>query len=171
MEERTSTARVALKYGVLAAVVAMVYSTILNVSGLGQNTWLTAISYIFMIVAIFLGIKEFREKNQGFISYGEGLGLGSLLSAVLGVLSAAFTLFYIRFIDDSVLTQGLDRLREDMERQGKDDVQIEQALEVSQKLMSPGLMFVSVIIVTLIAGFVISLIAAAIMRREKPVFE
>lgn len=171
MEEKTSTARVALKYGVLGAVVAMVYSTILNVSGLAQNTWLVSVSYIFMIVAIFLGMKEFREKNQGFISYGEGLGLGSLLSAVLGVLSAAFNLFYIQFIDNSVLGQGLDRIREDMERQGKDDAQIEQALEVTQKLMSPGIMFVSVVVMTLISGFVISLIAAAIMRKEKPVFE
>lgn len=171
MEEKTSTARVALKYGVLGAVVAMVYSTILNVSGLGQNTWLASASYIFMIVAIFLGMKEFREKNQGFISYGEGLGLGSLLSAVLGVLSAAFNLFYIQFIDNSVLGQGLDRIREDMERQGKDDAQIEQALEVTQKLMSPGIMFVSVVVVTLISGFVISLIVAAILRKEKPVFE
>lgn len=171
MEEQTSTARVALKYGALAAVVAMVYSTILNVSGLGQNTWLASVSYIFTIVAIFLAMKEFREKNRGFISYGEGLGLGSLLSAVLGVLTAAFTLFYIQFIDNSVLTQGLDRLREDMERQGKDDVQIEQAIEISQKVMSPGIMFVSVVLVTLIAGFVISLVVAAIMRKEKPVFE
>jgi len=171
MEEKTSTARVALKYGVLGAVVAMVYSTILNVSGLGQNTWLASASYIFMIVAIFLGMKEFREKNQGFISYGEGLGLGSLLSAVLGVLSAAFNLFYIQFIDNSLLGQGLDRIREDMERQGKDDAQIEQALEVTQKFMSPGIMFVSVVFVTLISGFIISLIVAAIVRKEKPVFE
>lgn len=171
MEEQTSTARVALKYGVLAAVVTMVYSTVLNVSGLGQNKTLASISYAFLIVAIFLALKEFREKNKGFISYGEGLGLGSLLSAVYGVLNAAFTIFYIQFIDASSIAQGLDQIREDLERQGKDDAQIEQVLEVSQKMMSPGIMFVSVIVVTLISGFIVSLIVAAIMRKEKPVFE
>lgn len=171
MEEKTSTARVALKYGVVTAVVTMVYSTILNVSGLGQNRTLALISYVFMIVAIFLAMKEFREKNQGFISYGEGLGLGSLLSAVYGLLNATFTIFYIQFIDNSSIAQGLDQLREDLERQGKDDAQIEQVIEMSQKMMSPGIMFMSVVVVTLISGFIISLIAAAIMRKEKPVFE
>ena len=94
MEEKTSTARVALKYGLLVAVVTMVYSTILYVAGLGSNRMLASLSYVFMIVAIVLAMKEFREKNGGFISYGEGLGLGSLTSAVLGLLSSAFTIFY-----------------------------------------------------------------------------
>lgn len=171
MEEKTSTARVALKYGVVTAVVTMVYSTILNVSGLGQNRWLAGLTYAFLLVAIFLAMKEFREKNKGYISYGEGLGLGSLLSAVYGFLSAVFTIFYIQFIDNSSIAQGLDQLREDLERQGKDDAQIEQVIEMSQKMMSPGIMFMSVVVVTLISGFIISLIAAAIMRKEKPVFE
>lgn len=171
MEEKTSTARVALKYGVLVAVVTIIYSTILYVSGLGQNRILSSLSYIFMIVAIVWAMKDFREKNKGFISYGEGLGLGSLTSAVLGVLSSAFTIFYIQFIDNTLLAQGLDQVREDMERQGKDDAQIEQAIEISQKFMSPGIVFVTVILGYLVMGFIVSLIIAAIMRREKPVFE
>jgi hypothetical protein len=171
MEEKTSTARVALKYGLLAAVVTMVYSTILNLSGLGSNKILASLSYVFMIVAIVLAMKDFREKNGGFISYGEGLGLGTLTSAVLGLLSSAFTIFYIQFIDSNMLTQSLDQMREELEAKGMDDAQIEQALEVSQKFMSPGIMFVMVILGYLIMGFIFSLIIAAIMRKEKPVFE
>lgn len=171
MEEKTSTARVALKYGLLAAVVTMVYSTILNLSGLGSNKILASLSYVFMIVAIVLAMKDFREKNGGFISYGEGLGLGTLTSAVLGLLSSAFTIFYIQFIDSNMLTQSLDQMREELEAKGMDDAQIEQAVEVSQKFMSPGIMFVMVILGYLIMGFIFSLIIAAIMRKEKPVFE
>lgn len=171
MEEKTSTARVALKYGLVVAVVTMVYSTILNLAGLGTNKILASLTYVFMIVAIVLAMKDFREKNGGFISYGEGLGLGTLTSAVLGLLSSAFTIFYIQFIDSNMLTQSLDQMREELETKGMDDAQIEQALEVSQKFMSPGIMFVMVIFGYLIMGFIFSLIIAAIMRKEKPVFE
>ncbi|SEJ30270.1 Protein of unknown function [Dyadobacter sp. SG02] len=171
MEEKTSTARVALKYGLVVAVVTMVYSTILNLAGLGTNKILASLSYVFMIVAIVLAMKDFREKNGGFISYGEGLGLGSLTSAVLGLLSSAFTIFYIQFIDSNMLTQSLDQMREELEQKGMDDAQIEQAIEMSQKFMSPGIMFVTVILGYLIMGFIFSLIIAAIMRKEKPVFE
>ncbi len=171
MEEKTSTARVALKYGLVVAVVTMVYSTILYVAGLGSNRMLASLTYVFMIVAIVLAMKDFREKNGGFISYGEGLGLGSLTSAVLGLLSSAFTIFYLQFIDSNMLTQSMDQMREELERKGMDDAQIESALEVSQKFMSPGIMFVTVILGYLVMGFIFSLIIAAIMRKEKPVFE
>lgn len=171
MEEKPSTARVALKYGLVVAVVTMVYSTILYVAGLGSNRTLASLTYVFMIVAIVLAMKDFREKNGGFISYGEGLGLGSLTSAVLGLLSSAFTIFYLQFIESNMLTQSMDQMREELERKGMDDAQIESALEVSQKFMSPGIMFVTVILGYLIMGFIFSLIIAAIMRKEKPVFE
>ncbi|WP_031528631.1 DUF4199 domain-containing protein [Dyadobacter crusticola] len=171
MEEKTSTARVALKYGVLASVVIMIYTTIINVAGLGQNKLLSSLSFVFMIVAIVLAMKNFREQNKGFISYGEGLGVGSLVSAVMGLLSSAFTMFYIQFIDNTLLTQSMDQVREDMERKGMDDAQIDQAMELSQKFMSPGIVFVMGVLGYVVTGFIISLIVAAIIRRDKPVFE
>ncbi len=171
MEEKTSTARVALKYGALSAVVIMVYSTILYVSGLSQNKVLSSLSFLVMIVAIVWAMKDFREKNKGFMSYGEGLGLGALTSAVMGLLSSAFTMFYIQFIDNNLLAQGMDQVREDMEKRGMDDAQIDQAMELSQKFMSPGVVFVMGVFGYLLMGFIVSLIISAILRRDKPVFE
>jgi len=170
MEEKTSTARVALKYGVLTAVVIMIYTTIINVAGLSQNKFLTSLTFLFMVVAIILAMKDYREQNK-FMSYGEGLGLGTLVSAVMGLLSSAFTMFYMQFIDNTLLTQGMDKVREDMEKRGMDDSQIDQAMELSQRVMSPGIIFFMGVLGSILMGFIISLIIAAILRREKPVFE
>ena len=128
-------------------------------------------SFVLMIVAIILAMKDFREQNKGFMSYGEGLGLGSLVSAVLGLLGSAFTMFYTRFIDNTLITQGLDKARADMEARGMDDAQIDQAMELSQKFMSPGIMFAMGVLGYILMGFVISLILSAIFRKDKPVFE
>ena len=171
MEEKTSTARVALKYGVLASVVIMIYTTIINLAGLSQNKILSSLSFVFMVVAIVLAMKNFREKNGGYMSYGEGLGLGTLVSAVMGLLSSAFAMFYMQFIDNTLLTQGMDQVREDMERRGMDDSQIDQAMELSQKVMSPGVVFAIGVFGYVLMGLIISLIVAAIIRREKSVFE
>ena len=116
MEEKPSTARVALKFGVLASVVIMIYTTIINVSGLSQNKILTSLSFLFMIVALFLAMKDFREQNKGFMTYGEGLGVGTLVSAVMGVLTSAFNMFYMQVIDNTLMSQSMDQVREDMER-------------------------------------------------------
>lgn len=171
MEEQASTARVAMKYGVLASVVIMIYSTIINISGLSQNKMLSSLSFVFMVIAIVLAMKNFREKNGGYMTYGEGLGLGTLVSGVMGLLSSAFSMFYMQFIDNTLLTQGMDQVREDMERSGLDDSQIDQAMELSQKVMSPGVVFAIGVFGFILMGLIISLVVAAIIRREKPVFE
>ncbi|WP_221394363.1 DUF4199 domain-containing protein [Dyadobacter sp. NIV53] len=171
MEEKASTARVALKFGVVGAVIIMVYTTILNVTGLSQNQLLSTLSFVFLIVVIVLAMKDFRQQNKGFMSYGEGLGLGALLSAVLGFLSSMFTMFYIRFIDPELMTKVMDKAREDMEAKGMDDSQIDQAMELSQKFMSPGITFAMGVFMYILMGFILSLIISAILRKEKPVFE
>lgn len=171
MQENVSTARVALKYGVITAVAVIVYSTIINVSGLAQNRLLSSLSFLILIGGIIWAMKDYREQNGGFMTYGEGLGTGSLVAAIVGVLAATFTMFYMEFIDTTIMQQSLDQAREEMESRGLDDAQIDQALAVSQKFMSPGIMFFMGVITYLIFGFIISLVVAAIMRKTRPVFE
>ena len=171
MEEKASTARTALKYGVVTAVAIMVFTTILNVAGQSQNKWLAMLSYVIMIVGIVLAMKEFREVNKGFMTYGEGLGLGSLVSAILGFLASMFAMVYLKFIDPTIMAQTLEKARADMEAQGLDDAQIDRYMEMSQKFSSPGIMFAAGVFGYLFMGFIFSLIIAAVIRREKPVFE
>ena len=171
MEENVSTARIALKYGVLASVVIMVYTTIINLTGQSQNKILTTLSFIFLIGGILIAMRAFREENKGFISYGEGLGIGSLVSAIMGLLGSAFTMFYNKFIDPTIMTQAFDKVREDMEAKGMDDSQIESTMQFSQMFSSPGIMFLIGVVGYLFMGFLISLVVAAAVRKEKPVFD
>jgi hypothetical protein len=65
----------------------------------------------------------------------------------------------------------MDKAREDMETRGMDDAQIDQAMSMTEKFMTPGIMFAMGVLSYVIIGFIISLIIAAIMRKDKPVFE
>jgi hypothetical protein len=171
MEEKVSTARVALKYGVITSVVIMVYTTIINLAGQSQNKGLTSLSFVFMVIGIVVAMKNFREQNKGFMSFGEGLGIGSLASAIMGLLGSTFSMLYTRFIDPTILTQALDEARASLEAKGMDDAQIDQAMAISQKFMSPGMLFGFGVIGYLFVGFLLSLLIAAFIRKDKPVFD
>ncbi|HEV7348256.1 DUF4199 domain-containing protein [Telluribacter sp.] len=171
MQENISTARIALKYGAITAVAVIVFSTLLNVTGLNQNQGLASLAFLILIGGIIWALKDFRQQNGGFLSYGEGLGTGTLVSAIVGLLASTFAMFYMEFIDNTIMQQSLDKARDDMERRGMDDAQIDQAMAISQKFMSPGIMFITGILTYVIFGFIISLIVAAVMRKTKPVFE
>ncbi|AXE17421.1 DUF4199 domain-containing protein [Runella rosea] len=168
MEQQTTTARTALKFGIISGVASIVFITILYVSGQAANSALAWLGAIITIAAMVLGMKEYRTLNGGFMTYGQGLGIGTLMSAVGGFISAVYSYIYNEFIDNTLRQQILDKVREDLENRGMDDAQVEQALAMSEKFSSPGITFALSIFGAILIGFIISLIVSAIMKKDKP---
>jgi Protein of unknown function (DUF4199) len=171
MEQQTTTARVALKFGVVTAIASIIYITILYVSGQSTNTSLLYLGLVITIAGMVLAMKEFKEDSNGFMSYGQGLGIGTMMSAVSGFISGVYNYIYNVFIDPTLRQQVLDKLRRDLEDKGTDDAQIDKAISISEKFSSPGLGFAFGMIGAIIVGLVIALIVSAIMKKDKPVFD
>ncbi len=167
----TTTTAVALRYGIITGIVSVIYSLILYITEQNTNTWLGWISFIIMIAGIWMAHKHFKTENNGFMSYGQGLGIGTLLSLITGVLSGIFAYIYMKFVDTTVM----DRVKEmqivEFEKQGMSDEQIDQAVQMSEKFTSPELMIVWAIVGSLIIGFILSLIISAITKHTRPLFE
>ena len=171
MENQTTTTRTALKWGVIIGIISILYSTAIMVSGQIANQKLTYLFYIVLAIGIFIAMNDFKKENQGFISYGQGLGLGVMKTTIVGLISGFFSFAYMKFIDPSIIDQMMKKAVEDMEKKGLPDEQIEQGMEYSKMFMSPGALFMLGLIGVVFIGFVISLIIAAIVKKDKPVFE
>lgn len=172
MHETPSTAKLALKWGLISGVATMLYSTLLYTTGLFNNPSASWVTIILAVVFITLAMREFRELNGGYLSYGEGVGLGTLTAAISGLLSATYGMIYTSFIDPTIMDQIIEANRERMEEQGQlSDEQIEAAMETMQAFQSPGITFFVGVLGAVLGGLLISLIVAAIMRRNRPVFE
>jgi len=173
--EKPSTARIALKWGLISAVISILYSVIQIVLGKYQDPDLNTLNIIFGLVVgvgiLIYALKEFRTLNNGYLSYGEGLGVGTLTSGVSGVVAGLFSFVYLKFIDPSSLGKVMAQARDKWEEQGLSEEQIEQAEKFGSMFTSPGAIFVFSVFFALLFGFILSLIIAAVMRREKPVFE
>jgi hypothetical protein len=170
MEEKPSIARLALKWGLISGVIFMIWTTIINVAGLFTNQSIQWVSLVISIVLIVMAMREYRTLDSGFMTFGEGVGLGTLLSVVSGLVSITYNLIYTNFIDPTIRQQMLDNAREQMENRGMADQQIEQAMEFTEKIQSPGLQFLVGILFAAIFGVLISLVVAAFLRRSRPPF-
>jgi hypothetical protein len=171
MENQTTTTRTALKWGVIIGIISILYSTAIMVSGQIGNQALSYPIYLIIGVGIYLAMNEFKKENQGFMSYGQGLGVGTLMSAICGIISNFFSMAYMKFIDPTITEQIMKKAIEDMEKKGIPDDQIDQAMEMSKMFMNPGAMFVMGLLGTILIGFILSLIIAAIVKKDKSVFE
>lgn len=171
MQEDLPITRVAIKYGLIFGLISSIYSIMLYVFQLETNKFLPYLAWILIIAGIFQAIKDYRTQNQGFVSFGQGLGIGTLTATIMGLIGGMLNTFYITVIDKTPLQRIADMMQENLEKQGLDDQQIENALEMSQKFQSPGLMFVFSVLGSAFIGLILSLIVSAILQRKRPTFE
>lgn len=171
MEENTTVARTALKYGAIFGVIGLVFTAVLYVFDLMMIPLLPYVGFIIHAAGINLAMKEYKNANEGFLSFGEALSLGTLMSTITGFIISIFVIVYTQFIDTLYNEKILSKLQDTWAKSGMDDAKIEMATSWTKMTLSPGISFFLQIIGYVIIGFLISLVVGAILRKNKPVFE
>ncbi|GAB2619401.1 hypothetical protein GCM10027035_14530 [Emticicia sediminis] len=169
--EKPSTARIALKWGIISAIMIIIYTVALYITGYFKTPSLSWIPFILLLIGIVMSLREFKLMNNNFLGFSEGLGLGTLTSAVCGLAASIFNYIYITFIDTTIIQQMREMQIEQLEQQGLSSEQIDQAMEIATRFATPGLTFLFSIIGYILFGFVFSLIVSAIIKNSKPEME
>ena len=167
MNNQPTPARIALKWGLFLGVALIIYSLFLYLTDNVGNSKLGWVSFALSIVGLVLAMRDYRTLNGGFMTYGEGLTIGTLTAGVSGLLSSLFSVFYTTVVDTGVMTRMVEKTREQLEDSGVSDEQIDQQIKFVEMFQSPGLLFLFGVIGAIISGLLLSLIIAAIVRRNK----
>lgn len=162
--------------GLYAAGAGIVVGLIFYVTGLDMEmitnsglNWfnrllLMGLTYYFIHVAI----KQRRQEDLGgYLSVGQGIGLGTLAGLVSGVVSAVWFYIFTTFIATDMLDKIKEISIEEMQKKGQSAEQAEQAMEMMSSFFSPGFMAVMVIIFSIIIGLLCGLVGGLILKREK----
>jgi hypothetical protein len=170
-ENQPKISSVALKYGLIGALASIVFTAVLLISGVNVSGWVGSLGYIILIAFMVIAMKEYKKMNQGFMSYGQGLGLGTLVALIFGVLGGLFMFVYTSFVDTEYTSNLMDKQRVELEERGMSDEQIDHAIAMGESFSSPAMMIVWSIVGYLLIGFILSLIVAAVMKNSRPQFE
>jgi glucan phosphoethanolaminetransferase (alkaline phosphatase superfamily) len=170
MEEKLTVKQVGLKYGIYLALVSIIYTLILQISGLAANQSLGYVGIIFMVVALILAHRDFKRSNE-YMSYGQGLGIGMIIVSISSVLSSIFSYIYIKFVDSSMLDVIREQGMAQMEKRGMSDAQIEQAMEMQAKFTTPEMILIFGILGGIFFGFIVSLIITAFTKKTPPAMQ
>lgn len=168
MNNRPTVFQTGMKYGIIIGLISIILSAVQYLAALERNTTLTVIGIAILVGGIYLAHKYFKEQGDGFMRYGQGLGIGTLVAGFSGVLSGIFNYIYLAFVDDSLLSKTLNDQRIKFEEQGMSDEQIDQAMKITEQLSTPGWTIVWIIVFSLLFGFLISLIVSAITKKVDP---
>ena len=166
-----SSTSVGLRYGLLAGLMSVILSFILFVTHADQSParWL---GLVILIGAMVLAHKTYKQANGGFMNYSEGLGIGAFMSGISGIISTAFSVLYMKFIDPGYMSQMAETARANMEAKGgMTDEQIDQGVAMMQKFSTTGWMVLFGVVGSVLGGLLIALIVSAFTKHSKPEFE
>src|SRR5687768_1717758 len=102
-EQNVTVSNTAIRYGLIVGMISVVYSFILAMFDETMNRGLGAVSYLILIVGMVMAFKYFKANNQGYMSYGQGLRIGTLMSLIVGLMASLFMYIYIKFVDSEVM--------------------------------------------------------------------
>ncbi|MGI4885451.1 MAG: DUF4199 domain-containing protein [Janthinobacterium lividum] len=167
-----TTAAVGLRYGLLTGLVSILFSFALFATDQQGNSAIGLLGFVILIAGIVLAHRAFKQANAGYLAYGQGVGIGTMLAAVSGVLSTAFSYVYREFIDPDMSARVLDQARAKLEAAGTmSEAQINQALSMSTKFTTGPIGLVFGVVGSILFGVIFSLVIAAITKNPEPEFE
>jgi hypothetical protein len=164
-----STRSVGVRYGLILAVISIVYFLVLTFANIdmtqGVGRWA---SLLFYVGIIFMAHKYFKDEGNGYMSYGQGLGITFWISLISSLIYGVFFYIYVKFVDAGFVDMIKDKQIEQMQAQGMSDEQIDQAMQMAGAFMSPEAMLIFAIIGGVFIIMLCGLIVTIFTQKKSP---
>lgn len=163
---------VGLKYGVMAGLVGSVLTMINFIMGNFEMIWVMfAIGLAIYIGAIILAHKEFKRHNGGYMTYGQGVLIGTLTVFIAGIIGGLFSYIYISYVDPNILEEMKEMQITMMEKFNLPEDQMDEAIARVERDTTAAKQLQNGLLNGIFSGLVLSLIVSAFTKNARPEFE
>jgi len=164
-EKQPSLMATALKYGLIIGLVSITFNMISI--ALGDNpyvsSWRGFIGAGLTIAVVVWAHKDFKENGDGYMSYGQGLGISIISIFVSTILTLVFSYVYLTYVNTATWDEIWLKAVEDMEAKGQSDAQIEMGVEWGKKLF-----YIIFPVIGVFFGLIIGLIVSIFTQKKRP---
>ena len=173
MEKKVSVWQATLNSGLILGMALVIYTLLLYFLDQTFNRALGLISILIIIIGLVLGVKSFRDDARGGImSYGQGVGAGTIIGLYAGIIGAIFTYLLYTFIDPDLTGKLLTFTEERFIESGRvPEEMIDTIMEQQKKFMAPWIMSIGAVLNYVFFGVVVSLIASIFLKKEGNPFQ
>jgi ABC-type spermidine/putrescine transport system permease subunit II len=165
-----NSTKIATKWAVISALTSIVLTYAIQFANIDSKSPVNYLSSIPFIIFLLLAQKEFKDANGGFISFNQAFSTGFRFSVFAGLIMAVFIFIYLKVLSPEVLEKAMETQRDQMHEKGMSDGDIEKAISMGKNL-GPVFGAFGVAIFDALFGLVVSLIGAAVFKKERSPFD
>lgn len=172
MENQANSKSLILNYGLYLGLIGVFIHLVFYATGnLITLGWVSGIiGFIAMVILIILGIKKYKESNNGFLTFGQALKVGVGIAIVSAVITTVYTLIFTNVIEPDFQQQAIDFQKQAWIDAGLSDEQIEASEEMTKKFQSPAIEVPVSLVAAAFIGFIISAVGGAVMKKTEDQF-
>jgi hypothetical protein len=152
-------AKIVTKYGLIQGVVSAAVSIVSTLAAIKPSWAGGVLTTALLVVLMILAHREFKNTHNGVMTYGEGLGSGTLLSIIAAIVAAVLLYIYVQYINTNFFATAIRAQQALLEQRGLTGAQAQQAMSILGAVMTPVGIAVSSLISGVVVGFVVALIA------------
>ena len=171
IQQEFSFSKNALNVGAVIGLILSVIQLIAYTLNLGESQIFQWIIYIIMIAGISWAVRKYRDVTGGYITYGQSLGFGMLLTLGTSLIFAFTNYLYIKFLNPDFIQYILEQLEITLYESGTPDDQVEMFMNLYNQFLGPGTYAFGLMFNFVIIGLIASLIISIFVKNPKPMFE
>ena len=173
MENQASTLKShILQYGILLGAISVVFNLMLYFLDMHytQESAVQWVNWFITISVTVLGIYNFRSSNEGFLALGDALKLGLGIGVIAAFFAIAYTFVLLNYLDPDTIEKTMEITQNKLmdENPEMSQEQLDQIIEMQKKFSGIGVISTVILVMSLVFGFVISLITGLILKRNRP---
>ena len=124
---------------------------------------------IIIIAGLAIAMKNYRDNVlDGIMPFGKAFGFGMLIIIVAALLVAIFSYLLYAVIDTGLSERMREFTEERMLKRGVPEAQLDTMIEQAAKFQKPLPVAITAFITSILGGVVLSLIVAAIFKKDEP---
>ncbi len=167
MENNVNVWKANLTNGLIIGLIGIVYKMIMYFFDLSFNQVQGWVFILLEFVILYFLLKSYRDNyNNGIITFGQALGAGMVIFLYYAIITAVFTYILYTLIDANLMDKQLAFTEQEMLKRGLPQEAIDMSMSIQRKIMKPEIIAPVSIIGSMFSGLIMSLIAAAFVRKE-----
>lgn len=157
------------KWTLILAAFKSVYSLILWMTGLISASGVSVLGLVVSIVLVVLGLRNFRTLNNGYMTFGQGFGIGYVASVLSAAVGSAVQAVYLATLGaDALAAQTEAVLAQFRANPGMDRQTLDTLTGLFGAIYTPAGVFISGICAAAIGWAIVCPIIAAAVKKPPP---
>lgn len=167
--------KIILRYGILSVLaMVLVFGTTFFIFRNNENFDIQEVigytAIVLSLLFVFFAIKQWRDQhNNGVLSFGRGLGIGTLVTLFPSVAFGAYSYLEVNYIDpgfnDRYYSHYIEKVKQTTPPE-KLQAALDELASSKEMFTNPFFQFFAMFLTVFVIGVIISVISSLILRRQ-----